>query len=255
MTQITISIGKETPHNIATETALFIMRLSEMVHGVPVPAPQHTAEILTFPRPAATSVEPTEHEHDLDEVDADGYPWDARIHASGKGKNLATGHWRQRRGVPPHLVRQVEAELRNKMAAKKVAASPAPLAAPLPPTPLSPPAPVLPALQVPPPPPLAEPVVEAAPVAAVEAPPAPLMTVQEAPLTPAATPDVVAKPTQRSYDELLVLVTDVLMADKLTEDDIYSVLKQHQAKELSDLVEASPEAIAAVYNMIEGAIE
>lgn len=75
------------------------------------------------------------------EVDVDGLPWDARIHASSKdgpGKN-ADGRWRQRRGLnDPALKARVEAELRQAMAAGIPAA-------PIPQPPVTqPPAPPLP---------------------------------------------------------------------------------------------------------------
>lgn len=45
-----------------------------------------------------------------DKLDADGLPWDHRIHASSKAK-LKDGTWRKRRGVDDELVKDVEAEL------------------------------------------------------------------------------------------------------------------------------------------------
>lgn len=50
------------------------------------------------------------------ELDTKGLPWDGRIHASSKAK-VADGSWRQKRGVDPDLVKSVEAELRQTMAA------------------------------------------------------------------------------------------------------------------------------------------
>ena len=64
------------------------------------------------------------------ELDSKGLPWDERIHASTKSK-LASGEWKNKRGVPPERVTSVEAELRASLGA-----APAPLAvaaAPLPP--------------------------------------------------------------------------------------------------------------------------
>lgn len=48
----------------------------------------------------------------LVDVDRDGLPWDARIHASSKVKN-ADGKWRVKRGVDDALIAQVTAELRQ----------------------------------------------------------------------------------------------------------------------------------------------
>lgn len=49
------------------------------------------------------------------ELDGRGYPWDARIHSSGKALLSKAPHgWKLIRGVDPALVAQVEAELRAK---------------------------------------------------------------------------------------------------------------------------------------------
>jgi len=48
--------------------------------------------------------------------DQNGLPWDGRIHASTK-TTTASGGWTKKRGVDADLVRHVEAELRNIMAA------------------------------------------------------------------------------------------------------------------------------------------
>jgi hypothetical protein len=75
------------------------------------------------------------------DVDANSLPWDPRIHASTKVKN-ADGTWRARRGVDPHLVLTVEAELRAMMAIPSPAAPATPVQAqiPMPPTIPQPPA-------------------------------------------------------------------------------------------------------------------
>jgi hypothetical protein len=59
------------------------------------------------------------------ELDKNGLPWDARIHAESKAK-IADGSWRRKRGVEDTLVAQVEGELRQVMGAPAVA----PLAVP-----------------------------------------------------------------------------------------------------------------------------
>jgi hypothetical protein len=56
-------------------------------------------------------------------LDAQGLPWDQRIHASTKAKN-ADGTWRQKRGVDAALVEQVTASLRSLVA---IPAVPAPV--------------------------------------------------------------------------------------------------------------------------------
>jgi hypothetical protein len=79
------------------------------------------------------------------------------------------------------------------------------------------------------------------------------MTVPEPVLPPVAPVDATAQPTGRSHDELLVLVTDVLMQEKLTEEEIYAVLAQYQYAVLGDLIDATPETIGHVYSAIEQA--
>lgn len=77
------------------------------------------------------------------DLDADGLPWDARIHAGGKAKN-ADGRWRARRGLNDGaLVARVQAELRALMAA------PGPVAGGVPPAPAGNVPPVPPASLVP----------------------------------------------------------------------------------------------------------
>lgn len=79
------------------------------------------------------------------EVDADGLPWDARIHANSKdgpSKN-EDGRWRKKRGLnDPALKQRVEAELRQALAAGVPLAppAPAPIAPPATPQPPAPPA-------------------------------------------------------------------------------------------------------------------
>lgn len=78
--------------------------------SVPAP-PAATAAAL-----ATTVAPPTASPAGAVELDKSGLPWDGRIHASSKAK-VADGSWRAKRGVDPELVKQVEAELRQTMAA------------------------------------------------------------------------------------------------------------------------------------------
>lgn len=65
------------------------------------------------PSPPAAPVAPTT---DMD-LDANGLPWDERIHASSKTQDVK-GNWKYKRGVDRDvLVPQVEAELRESMGA------------------------------------------------------------------------------------------------------------------------------------------
>ena len=86
------------------------------------------------------------------ELDKNGLPWDARIHASTKARN-ADETWRNKRGVSADTVAAVTAELRAVLAAPgpSVAAppSPPPVSVPLaaaPPPPVSAPTPPTPAI-------------------------------------------------------------------------------------------------------------
>lgn len=54
------------------------------------------------------------------ELDAEGIPWDARIHAGSKSK-IKKGTWTLKRGVDPALVAQVKAELLGTTTAATVA--------------------------------------------------------------------------------------------------------------------------------------
>lgn len=63
--------------------------------------------------------------------DAEGFPWDARIH-SDKRTLTEKGIWRKRKGAPPHQISSVQAELRA--AGKVIAPSNAPAPAPVAPT-------------------------------------------------------------------------------------------------------------------------
>lgn len=65
------------------------------------------------------------------ELDADGLPWDQRIHAGSKGKNKGDGRWTARRGLnDPALIARVQAELRQALAAPAGGAVAAPLPLP-----------------------------------------------------------------------------------------------------------------------------
>ena len=51
------------------------------------------------------------------ELDANGLPWDARIHSSSKEKLVKGGGWKLKRGVDKDLVDQVETELKAALSA------------------------------------------------------------------------------------------------------------------------------------------
>lgn len=98
------------------------------------PAAPNAPSVAAAPAPAGSV-----------ELDADGLPWDARIHASTKGKNQDQ-RWKAKRGVEPTLVAQVQAELRAVMGApaapvgNATTGAPATPPVPMPPAPPAPPA-------------------------------------------------------------------------------------------------------------------
>lgn len=109
-----------------------------VVPPVPTPAP-----VAAAPAAPAAPASPAGIE-----VDADGLPWDARIHAGGRARN-ADGRWRQKRGLNDAALKaRVEAELRQAMGAAATASVPVPLppsALPAVPAPPAAPAPAVPA--------------------------------------------------------------------------------------------------------------
>lgn len=70
------------------------------------------------PMPTATTLTADDNEDgapagDAPDVDADGLPWDERIHSGNHGLNK-DGTWRKRKGVDAAIVQTVTAELRGK---------------------------------------------------------------------------------------------------------------------------------------------
>ena len=145
------------------------------------------------------------------EVDANGTPWDARIHARTKSQ-AANGAWRKKRGVPDEVIAAVEAEIMAPTITidggqtwSTLAPAPAPVAEVAPVTPA--PAPVAEVASVAPAP---APVAEVAPVAPAPAPvaevapvaPAPAPVAEVAPVAPAPAPvDTVAITTMAQLVE------------------------------------------------------
>jgi hypothetical protein len=147
-----------------------------------------------------------------DELDAHGYPWDDRIHASSKAKN-ADGTWRQRRNLDPAIRETVEGELKDRGYGK---AAPVPVvppveAAPVPPAPPTPPAPP----------------VEAAPV-----PPAP-------PTPPAGLPTI-------TFPELMTRITTAVSNNTLSMSDIPAILTSTGVSGGLPGLAATPELIPLV---------
>lgn len=186
---------------------------------------------------AAATASVTTHAPGLD-LDADGLPWDARIHASSKVKN-ADGRWRGKRGVDDAIVAAVTAELRIALGNAPVAASPvvpAPVAQtaaiPTPPVPAAPDVPNVPA----PPATIAAPVVPA-PVATTNVPNVPAPTLSAA--SPSA-PDGNAASSAASaapltFPTLCSRITSDIAAGTLTQVKLAEVLGRHGLTSLPTL--------------------
>lgn len=103
--------------------------------SIPLPVPQPPAPLPVPAAPAPAAPAALTNPAGI-EVDKDGLPWDARIHAGGRAVN-ADGRWRQKRGLNNDALKAaVETELRLAMgapAAPSVPQPPAPL--PVPPAP------------------------------------------------------------------------------------------------------------------------
>ena len=99
-------------------------KLASMSDVPEIPKPVVTAETPT--PPIATTVTPSAPEqpamvHPGVEIDADGLPWDVRIHGKARLKLKKTQCWKKIKNVDAELVTIVEAELRAAMAASPAA--------------------------------------------------------------------------------------------------------------------------------------
>ena len=87
---------------------------------VPKPAPivdETTTHPLAPPVPPSTEKSTPVTNPGNVELDADGIPWDARIHSGGKTKLKAANTWKLGRNKDPELIKQVMAELKAAVAA------------------------------------------------------------------------------------------------------------------------------------------
>lgn len=110
--------------------------------GATIPTPPPAPSPVAVPPTAPAPTVPAAPIAGTVELDADGLPWDARIHSgpADKRPKNADGRWRRGRGVDDETVATVTAELRQIMGAP--APAPIPAAAPTPepvPAPASPP--------------------------------------------------------------------------------------------------------------------
>ena len=148
--------------DLGSEGDMAIIRrfLAEAADVTPVQIPAPPAIIPPPPQIQVAAVDPVhvqaasptpapaeDEEVDVTGVaDADGLPWDPRIHSSSK-QLVADGTWRKRRNTAKELFAEVEAELRG------LSAVDAPVDAPIPAPPPPPPPPAAVAFANPAPPP------------------------------------------------------------------------------------------------------
>lgn len=204
----------------------------------PASAPDHGAPAAPVAAPAGV------------ELDKEGLPWDARIHATGKdGKGVMTtkGLWRTKRGLNQLTEHKVKAELRAALAAPAAGqATPAPPPAPVE-TPakrtareaveqgLIPPLAAAPATPAPPAAPAPAAAVPAPPPApAVSAPPAPVPTPAPAASSPAQSDD--ATPPATLFAAAMRKVTAAQQEGHITVAETEAVLTHLGLAAMRDLI-------------------
>jgi hypothetical protein len=164
------------------------------------------------PAPSAAPVPaPAASTSPAQELDSDGMPWDARIHASTRTKT-AKNVWKKLRGVDDGTVAAVTAELRTLVSAPKVAAF----------TPLNAATPAAP----PPPPP---------PQAATAAPPPPPQAITAAAPPPPTTSNTTAPPPPPGVD--FVAVARYVGEHKITAEKVGEICGKHGIQGLAQLTQ------------------
>lgn len=173
------------------------------------------------------------------ELDKNGLPWDARIHAKaagGGGTKNADGTWRTKRGVDPALVATVSEELRRVMALPGTR-DPAPFvgnAIPsIPPAPPAPPAPSPGDVFL-----IGVPSVPNAPVGYQE------------PATPPAPPAPAAAAPVANFLDLATKIGGAVAAGKLTQTEIVSACNTFGLADLTQLP-LRPELVGNVNMMVD----
>lgn len=205
---------------------------AEPVGSIPTPISAHVSGVPSTPDSsagAATPPPPTGAQSAAPvpsvDVDADGVPWDSRIHSgpADKRPKNADGRWRRGRGVDDETYATVTAELR---VANGQPAAPTPAAAP--------PAPPVPEAPVAAPPVPVAPVAEAPTPAPIAPPPTPAVAVAEH--GPAvATTAVDAEPT--NFAGVMKYVTGRQTAGTLTVADTMEVCTSLGLSGLRDLMQ------------------
>jgi hypothetical protein len=108
--ELSLALGQNTP----------TLAVKNVEVSVPVVEEEYTTEDLAAVHaPVVTEEAPTVV--DMNEVDAQGYPWDERIHASSRAK-IGDGTWRIKRGVTDEQVAKIQAQTPRNMVGAKVVA-------------------------------------------------------------------------------------------------------------------------------------
>lgn len=188
----------------------------------PAPQPEPAAE-----QPAAPAPQATAQAAGSAEVDADGLPWDARIHASTKAVT-SQGKWKKKRGIDDATKQQVEAELRQLMAVP----APEP-AAEQPGTPAPGPAP--------------------APAPA----PQPDATQTQAPApapAPAPAAEQPAEPAAMTFPEFLKTASGMVSNGQITMDRVTEIVQGHGVPNIQGL-SARADLIPQIWNDIQLSVQ
>lgn len=210
--------------------------------ATPLPSPSSAASIPTAPMPTGGTVEvdSTQDEEGDDTgpagdgagTDADGLPWDERIHSSNKQKS-ANGKWMKRRGGPKGAeLAAIEAEIRSGGTGN---------GPPPPPMPTTAPAPMPTAAPVAPTPPMPTATAETAEtdetplyerMKAAAAAPAPMPTAGPTPMPAATAPMPQAAPAPMPVAEPPVTPATPASADPASLD--FPSLMQHIGPKMGD---------------------
>ena len=222
--KIEISDLGNTSKGDLVKVAKFMLEFAGYSEPAPVAAPvaapvQHvwpedvapTAAFAPDPVTVVAPVPPAPQAPGI-EVDAQGMPWDNRIHSGSRAK-VADGSWRQKRNLDSNLLAQVEGELRATMGlpAQEPVSAPAP-------APVSPAGAFAPAApeQIAPPPPPAAVVPVPPPFVANAAPSVDPAAITPPPPTPPAGVATTASPSSQSGAGVAVVTFPALM-QKITQ--------------------------------------
>jgi len=107
MNQVTLTLPLDNADALLRGSDLLAGLAKDARAKEPLPQGLELTEAPLPPMPTAPKSEP-----EAPEFDADGLPWDERIHASTK-TTTQDGRWKKKRGVDVELIEVVEAELRG----------------------------------------------------------------------------------------------------------------------------------------------